>query len=345
MLLQKTRDNFETKRNTGVLDEYVVIVQNKGEISALTSAGADMDTLFDVASTGKVLITSTLILKAIGEQKLALDDTLDKFFPAMPDDKKGITVFHLLTHTSGILRHNIPKSICAMKNDSIAEFILSKPLGFPIGSQYTYSCTGYILLGFIAEKALHAPLDELYYSYIKQPLGLTRSGFNIGVDEDNAVNCCYSRKEMGQSALADELVMNMRGGIAGNGGSFWSANDYLKWVKAIYNKEEIFYKEPMFAMAEKNYTPTYGEGRGLGYLIVDETYKQTGKLFPAGSFGHCGHSGVSFFINREKELFVIILSNITRCTYRNLNWQKRDYNITKRFREDVHNAIWDDLQL
>ncbi len=345
MILSQTSALLENRRKDKILDDYVVMVGYKGSDSVITSPGANGDSLFDIASTGKVLITSTLILKAINEKRIALEDTLDKFFENVPEDKKHITVFDLLTHTSGIIRFDIPKEVCAKRNDTIANYILSEPLAFKPGTEYRYSCTGYILLGFIAEKAFNAGLDELFYTYIKQPLKLTRSGFNMPVDEVNSINCCYSRKDYGDTAVGDEIVKNMRGCVAGNGCSFWTANDYLKWVKAVMNKSDIFYGEELYAKAEKNYTPDFSEGRGLGYLIVDENYPQTGKLFPVGSFGHCGHSGVSFFINRQLDLYVIILTNVTRCTFRNNNWEMRDYSVTMKLREDVHNAIKADLNL
>ena len=78
-------------------------------------------------------------------------------------------------------------------------------------------------------------------------------------------------------------------------------------------------------------------------MVVNENYKQTGKLFPVGSFGHCGHSGQSFFINREKNLYVIILTNATRFLNMKNNFKGYDYGEIMKMREEIHNAIADDL--
>lgn len=85
------------------------------------------------------------------------------------------------------------------------------------------------------------PLDESYKEFIVKPLGLTRSRFNIKIDEDNAAICCRW-KHFGKSIADDENVYTL-GGIAGSGGSFSSANDINKFIKAVLNKDERLYKK------------------------------------------------------------------------------------------------------
>ena len=86
---------------------------------------------FDIASMGKALITAPLILRAVGEGKISLDDTLDRFFviPECPDKetKKHITITQLLTHTSGIVRIPLSPEAAAKGNDALAEQIISQP--------------------------------------------------------------------------------------------------------------------------------------------------------------------------------------------------------------------------
>lgn len=321
---------------------YALLVNVNGEEKIITSPDVDNETYFDIASMGKVLVTSTLILKAIDEGRLTLDDTLDIFFDAVPDVKKTITVKELLTHTSGIVRYTIPKEVLIHNNDYIAKDIISKPLAYKPGSNYIYSCTGYILLGFILEKIYNLTLDELFYTKTKLDLGLTRSRFNISIDEPNSA-MCTRRGLIPTTMIDDEIVVNMRGSVAGNGGEFWGLCDIKKFVTAIVEKNEKLYSEKLFNLAETDYTPNYDEGRGLGYLVVDGRYKQTGKLFPKGSFGHCGHCGQSFFISREKNMYVILLTNATRFAAMKNDFKHYDYGITMKMREDVHNAIYMDL--
>ena len=84
--------------------------------------------------------------------------------------------------------------------------------------------------------------------------------------------------------------------------------------------------------------------QGLGYHIVDENFNQTGKLFPVGSFGHTGHCGQSFYINRELNLYAIILTNATRFANMKNDFKGYDYNDIMKMREEIHNAIYRDLK-
>ena len=83
--------------------------------------------------------------------------------------------------------------------------------------------------------------------------------------------------------------------------------------------------------------------RGLGFLYVDNRYKQTGELFPVGSVGHCGHTGTSVFFNSDSGLYVIILSDATVSVTK--KYGKSYYEKVKQMREHLHNAIKKDLNL
>lgn len=342
MKLINTKEFMDKGIVDNLFGSYAVLVHVDGEEKLVTSPDVNEETYFDVASMGKVLVTSTLILKAISEGELILDNKLSDFFENVPKEKENITIKQLLTHSSGIVRKVPPAEVLAQNNDNIANYILSVPLKFAPGNDYVYSCTGYILLGFILEKLYKCTLDELFYIKLKKPLGLTRSRFNIPIDEPNSV-ICYNRKEVGLRRMDDEIVINMRGGVAGSGGEFWGLCDIKKFVENVLDKSETLYRKELFVLAETDYTPKYEEGRGLGYLIVDERYEQTGKLFPKGSFGHCGHCGQSIFINREKNMYVTILSNATRYLNMKNNFQGYNYKQVMNMRENIHNEIYNDL--
>ena len=200
----------------------------------------------------------------------------------------------------------------------------------------------HILLGFVAEKVYKMPLDEAFYKYIKEPLSLTRSRFNIATDEENAA-VCYTRKDV-NDLRADDGNAYVMGGVAGNAASFWSIADIEKFLDALMEKSEKLFSAKMHDLAEKNHTPDFEEGRGLGYLVVNEKYSQMGELFPVGSFGHCGHTGTSFFINREKKLYAVVLTNASRFQNMKNNFSFRYYSNVKKIRREIHNAIASDLK-
>ncbi len=342
MNLNFTEQLMQDKLKKNDFDSYAVLVGINGDEKLITSKNVNEDTYFDVASMGKVLVTSTLVLHTVDVGKLALDDKLTKFFKNIPKDKENITVRQLLTHTSGIVRVPIPDRIADCGKDVVAEYILGSKLAFEPGTDYEYSCNACILSGYILEKIYGMPLDEIYEKLLVKPLGLTRSRFNIKKDEENAAICCRW-KYFGKSMADDENVYTL-GGIAGSGGSFSSADDINKFVKAVLNKDERLYKKELFDEAEKNYSPNSRQMQGLGYNIVDENFNQTGKLFPVGSFGHTGHCGQSFFINRELNLYAIILTNATRFANMKNDFKGYDYNDIMKMREEIHNAIYRDLK-
>ena len=340
MKFNKTKALMEKLKTEDSLNSYAVLFKSGREKCFALSDDVDRDTYFDIASMGKILITATLILKAVGEGKLSLKDTLDMFFDGVPDDRKNITVKQLLTHTSGIVRCEIPKKTAEKGSDAVAKYIIDNPLAYRAGRGKIYSCNAYILLGFIAEKIYKMPLDEAFNANTKKALHLTKSRFNIDVNEPNAA-VSYRREEPGECRCDDENAYVMKG-ISGNGAQFWTMADMEKYCDAVMEKSKKLYPVKMYDLAEQSHTGNLGEdANGLGWLIVDERYKQTGNLFPNGSFGHCGHTGTSFFFNREKDMYAVILTNATRCLW--LKNRKYDYKVICKMREEIHNKILEDF--
>ena len=343
MNLFNTQKLLNQKYKNNDFDSYAVLVHYGEEEILLTSNNVNEYTYFDIASMGKVLVTSTLVLQAISRGLLNLSNTLDDYFKNVPVDKRNITVKQLLTHTSGIIRYPITTEAVEKGNDGIAEEILSHPLAYEPETDYIYSCNGFILLGFILEKKYIKSLEEIYFENIAKPLKLERTSFEIGLNEENAA-VCYRWKEGESKRFDDENILVM-GKTAGSGGQQSCIADIKKFITAVMEESELFYSKELFDAAEINYTPNFSEGRGLGYLVVDGKYPQTGKLFPVGSFGHCGHCGQSFFINREKNLYVIILTNATRHLNKKNDFKGYDYGKIMKMREEIHNAINEDLQI
>ena len=344
MNLEKTEILLNKKLNERDFDSYEVLVYAGGEKEYLHSPNVNKDTYFDIASMGKVLVTSTLVLKAIDENRLALGDNLEKFFDAVPNDKKNITVEQLLTHTSGIVRYEIPQAAADAGSDAVAEFILNTPLSFEPGKAQIYSCNGMILLGYILEKTYGKSLEGIFNEKIKQSLGYTKSKFNIAIDEPNAAVCYRTENLDGLEHPWDDENIRILKTSAGSGGQFFTLGDIEKFADAVIGKSEVLYSEKIYEAAEKNYVDGVGEAWGLGWLYVDENYHQIGKLFPVGSFGHCGHTGTSIFFSRKKNMYVIILTNATRFLNMKNNFKGYDYGLIEKMREEIHNEIYKDLK-
>ena len=323
------------------VESWGVLVGIGNERTFISSADVNGDTYYDIASMGKVLVTTPLILHAVSEGKLSLTDTLPRFFDHVPENMQEINLLQMLTHTSGIVRFEYPPEAAEWSREENARQIIANPLAYEPGTRMRYSCNAMILLGFIAEKVYECTLDQAYEKYIKKPLGLTRSRFNIDVHEENAA-LCYRRKEVGAYRVDDPNVYLMKG-VAGSGASFWTMSDIERYVDAVLRMDESLYARPLYRMAEADYNPWLELGQGLGWLIADERYPQTGKLFPRGSFGHCGHTGTSMFIHRQSGLFVVILTNATRCANIRSGFNGYDYGEVCAMRAKIHNEIRKDL--
>lgn len=322
---------------SGSFDTYALLCFDGRERAFASSQGINEDTLFDIASMGKVLVTSTLILHAAGEGLLSLDDPLGKYFPFAPAEKRKIPLRMLLTHSSGIIRIELPDDIGDRSRAEAAACILNVPLAFEPGTHVVYSCNGFILLGYVVEQVYGMPLDKVFDTVLRGPMGYTRTCFNMPAGTPNAAVTHY-RREAGACQCADSNVCRMHG-VAGSGASFWTAADIERFAQAVLRRDERLYPRALFDLSETDLTPGLEEGRGLGWLVVRPTYAQTGGLFPTGSFGHCGNTGTSLFIDRTSGSYAILLTNATRFSYIRNNFTHCNYGETMLLRERVHRAL------
>ena len=289
----------------------------------------DENTRFDMASVTKVMATTPLALMALEQGAFTLDTPVSAFFR----DARRLTIRHLLTHTIGI--GHKPLNLAGNTYDNIADHILSIPADIPAGTDVLYSCPGFILLGKILEQIYGRRLDVLFMERIAAPLKLTRSRFLPG-DDSNTVNSNVSDAEIG---LVNDYNCRFLGGVAGNAGLFSCIADAEKYVRALLNGGAPLLKRETLAAAFRNYTPTMSESRALGFVYVDEKYAQTGRLFPAGSIGHCGHTGQSIFFDPKSGLYALILSDATRATV--VKYGGERYDLVMDMRARIHNALAD----
>lgn len=344
MELTKTARLLKKKIADREFDSCAIFVYKNGNECFLHSDNVDMDTYFDIASMGKILVTSTLILKAIGENKLKLDDTLEKFFDDVPHDRKDITVKQLLTHTSGIVRCPILPENAEKGHEAVAKQIIENPLAYTPGDGFTYSCNGMLLLGYILEKLYGKELEDIFEEKLKKPLGYTRSKFNIALDEPNAAVCYRSKDTEGLAHPWDDENIRVLQTSAGSGGQFFTPADIKKFADAVMQKSELLYPASLFEAAERNYVGETFDGQGLGWFYVDGKSVHRGNFFPVGSFGHTGYTGASMFFNRPMDMYVIMLTNATRFSAMKHDFKTHDYDgDTCRIRAELHNAIFEDL--
>ncbi|HMJ46693.1 MAG TPA: serine hydrolase [Ferruginibacter sp.] len=257
------------------------------------------NTIYQIGSTTKEF-TAAVILKLAEQHKLSLEDKLSKYFP---DYKRGdeITVKHLLTHTSGIseiLRDHtavnesaIPRSI-----EKTLSYFINKPLDFDPGTRYSYSNSGYILLGLIIEKVTGQTYQLAVREFILKPLKMNHTGFDFAGLRSSYKAMGYTK----YTQLIHEESIPWDSTATFSAGSLYSTvKDLYKWHQGLLN-----YKVYSKASLQEATTP-FLEGYGLGCWI-DTLY--TKKIVSHGGniLGFTGYFGRI----QEDDVCVILLNNI-----------------------------------
>lgn len=153
-----------------------VIVKQRGYGLANVELGvpATADTVYQSGSTGKQFTAAGILLLA-EEGKLSLDDRLSKYFPDAPATWHKITIRHLLTHTSGIRDYEGPKDVDYRRDydeAALLQVMMRLPLDFEPGTQWTYSNSGYLILGLLTSKLSGMHWSEFQSQRLFKPLGM-----------------------------------------------------------------------------------------------------------------------------------------------------------------------------
>ena len=336
MSFEKVKILLDEGKAKHYFERAILVVGNEKGVVYEHQIEADRQTLFDMASMTKVMATTMVALRFIEAGKLSLYDTLADYFDDVPDDKKEITIKHLMTHQSGIEPHFIIESEARTREEVIAT-ILKRPLYCEVGQEVFYSCMGYILLGKILEKIGGAALDVLAKQYVFEPLGMCASTFKPPLDQD-IVPTEYSAQygEHLRGVVHDENARFI--GVAGNAGLFSTMSDVMRFSEMLLHKGVIegksFLSPAIMNAMTYNYTPGKNEGRGLGVSVYQHNLYPAGELMQIGSYGHTGFTGTSLFVDPVTKVYVALLTNRV--------YHGREDIRFLRMRRVLHNVIMSD---
>ncbi len=282
-------------------------------------------TFFDLASLTKPIVTVLCILALIEEKKICLEDTLSHYLGAVcPFDKQKIKIFHLLSHSSGLPAHkpyykkliNYPLS---KRNKKIIEWILKEKLYCEPGEKAVYSDLGYLLLGYVIEKISGEKLDSYWKRKIIEPLKLEKSFFFL--NETNFTqneyvvtgNCTWSKVKL--SGVVHDDNCRSLGGCAGHAGLFGSAEGLLSLCEHLIEQFKGRQKHPSYSSSSLKRFSEKREGSSwaLGFDTPTPGLSSSGNYFSPKSIGHLGFTGTSFWIDLQRDIAVIMLTNRVRC--------------------------------
>lgn len=302
---------------------------------------AEPDSLFDLASLTKLFV-ATALLALFDRRRFALDDPIVGALPEFggPDARRReVTFRHLLTHTSGLPAHvNFRDEVGAQ---AVIARVSVTPLHASPGRAVIYSDLGFMLIGSLVERLAGAPLEHALRELVLEPLQLSGVGYRPGPVQLKRAVCTERdkwRKRLLLGEVHDENAWAM-GGVAGHAGLFGTAADVADLAE-MYRLNGTFglrhvLTRPTANAATRLQAANGDERRGFGWALRTDQ-SSSGRFFSPDSYGHTGYTGTSAWVDPERALTVVLLTN--RVHY------SRDPEPVRQLRVAVHDAVFADLR-
>ncbi len=314
--------------------------------------GADevtLDTLYDLASLTKVIVTTTLSMMLYERELLDLDSPVHAYVPEFRGEQKDtILVKDLLAHTGGLLWWtDLYKQFEGLGPDEARagylRTIYELPLDYEPRSKMVYTDLGILLLGEILERITGKPLDVMAEQEIFEPLGMTDTIFRPDstlLERIAPTERDEWRGRVVHGEVHDENAFGL-GGIAPHAGLFSTARSLAPFTQMLLNggvydgKRLISEKTLELFTRRANLVP--GSSRALGWDTPSEP-SSSGRYFSASSFGHTGFTGTSIWMDPERDVVAILLTNRVHPTREN----RKLYDVRPLFYDAVIQAITDE---
>ncbi|MEU9221153.1 serine hydrolase [Streptomyces sp. NPDC048376] len=275
------------------------------------------DTVFDLASISK-LFTSILAVQQLERGALELEAPVASYLPDFGRaGKRGVTIRHLLTHTSGF-RAWIPLYAAPTYEERVQLVYDEAPVSAP-GTAYLYSDLNMISLQLVLEGVTGRALDVLLRDGITKPLGLTRTRYNppaswrpgIAATEDARKPWSGLDRGLVWGEVHDENAFSL-GGVAGHAGVFSSAWDLAVLGRTLlnggsYGRARILRPESVELMFTDFNTDFPGDEHGLGFELYQHWYM--GAMATPRTAGHTGFTGTSLVLDPTTDSFLVVLGN------------------------------------
>lgn len=340
----------------------VYLVGEKGEIVLQDALGyavieperieAKVDTIYDVASLTKVLVTGLLVAKLIEADEIPLDARVCVYLSEFETEtKRMITVSDLLTHTSRLPAWK-PLYLLASDPLKVIDEVANSHLDFEQKS-VTYSDLNFIALGTIIERFYRKRLDEAALESIFSPLRLKDIFFNaprnlkprIAASERGNVyekqvcleQGCPVAIAPGSETFRTHQIWGevhdgnayFMGGVAGHAGLFSTAKETFKIAQQFLPNYTTLLKPETCELFRTNFTPGMNEHRSFGFQLASTPDSTAGTKISPESFGHLGFTGTSLWIDPVKERVFILFTNRTHdhaLPFANINGIRRKFH-------------------
>ncbi|MEI6756326.1 MAG: serine hydrolase domain-containing protein [Chlorobium sp.] len=280
---------------------------------AAESTPADTTTLYDLASLTKAVATTSILMQLVERDSLKLQAPVSTYIPEFNGNgKEKVTIEQLLRHTSGLRAHLYFAKSCRTPEE-LFRTIESDSLFSTPGTKTLYSDLGFIMLGKIIETITGQSLASNFHARFADPLGMRSTMFTpppsliqhiAPVEKDRSWPLNISRP------LVHDQNAALLGGIAGHAGLYSTTGDLMRMVTMIMNGGSLEGHRWFREATLRKFLARNGNQRALGWDVrTPGSHSSSGNYFADSSYGHLGYTGTSIWIDPEKELAVILLSN------------------------------------
>jgi CubicO group peptidase (beta-lactamase class C family) len=275
------------------------------------AARVDPDaTIYDLASLTKAVGTTTALMILYDEGRIALDARVVEYLPAFTGAwKDSITIRQLLTHRSGL-----PASRDLWKlatNPQEARLgVIDAALQCRPGVCFDYSDLGMAVLGMVIENITGIGLDQFLAQRVFEPLGMTSTFFRPADSLRAQIAPTDVTPPRGyplRGEVADENAYAL-GGVAGHAGLFSTASDISVFAQMMLNGGEYNGVRIVADSTIALFTRRAAGTRALGWDTADGD-GGSGSYLSGNSYGHTGYTGTSLWIDPDREMFVVLLTN------------------------------------
>ena len=266
--------------------------------------------IYDLASLTKVVGTTTAAMVLFDQGRLDLEAPVSTYLPAFSGGwKDSVTVRHLLTHRSGLPAGRDLWRIARTPDEARAA-VLATNLECKPGQCYIYSDLGADVLGFVIEAIAGEPLDVFLHDKVFEPLGMNDTFFRPSDSLTYRIAPTEIAPPRGyplQGEVHDENAYAL-GGVAGHAGLFSTAADLSIFAQMMLNGGSYNGVRVLSDTTVALFTRRAAGTRALGWDTADGD-GGSGKFLDSHAYGHTGYTGTSIWIDPERQMFVLLLTN------------------------------------
>lgn len=315
------------------------------------------DTVFDLASLTKPLATTLCIMRLVDRGTLDLDHALEAMLPnADLIDKGKLTLRLLLSHSAGLVdwkpfHEKLMGYPLEDRKMLLRQWIIEEPFAYGPGKVNLYSDLGFMLLEWVIEEQTGQTLAQYAHEQFYGPLGLKRTFFSPSLlspptrggereMEFAATEDCPWRKRVLRGQVHDDNAWAL-GGYSGHAGLFSTGEEVYAIANMVrehyYGLRRDYFKPETLREFFRRQDIVPGSDWALGWDTRAPEGSSAGRHFSRNSVGHTGFTGTSIWMDLEKDVIAVLLTNRVH--------PRRDNEKIKQFRPVFHDIVMEELGL